>query len=271
MDTDVTAFLEHLSMRRRSPNTVRTRQAFLTRFLDRGWDPRTATLADLEKLVYRPEWKPETVNAAISSARGFYRWAVRSEIVTRNPAEELELAHVAREVKTLADDEAISAALAEATLADRVMLRLGRECGLRRTEIATLCTTDRTGSWLNVLGKGGRRRRLHLSPELLADLEALETAQGPGYVFPGNSGGHVAPCTVYEHVLRLVGTSTHSLRRRAGTTVYRASGNDLRLTQEFLGHSSPTITAIYVQIGDDDLVAAGGYAAIGAGGSHGCL
>jgi integrase len=261
---DVEAFLEHLSTRRRSPKTVRLRRSFLVQFLDRGWQPRAASLSELEKLVYRPEWKPETMNAAISSIRGFYRWAVRSELVTRNPAEDLELAHISREVKALADEDAIGAALAVATLPERVMLRLGRECGLRRTEIATLRTTDRVGPWLNVLGKGGRRRRLHMSPALIADLDELEALQGAGFIFPGRWEGHMAPETVYRHIVRLVGSSPHSLRRRAGTTVFRASGNNLRLTQEFLGHSSPTVTAMYVQILDDDLVTAGALAAIDA-------
>lgn len=45
----------------------------------------------------------------------------------------------------------------------------------------------------------------------------------------------------------------HSLRHRAATAVYRGSGNDIRLAQEFLGHASPAMTARYVHVDERDL------------------
>jgi hypothetical protein len=42
-------------------------------------------------------------------------------------------------------------------------------------------------------------------------------------------------------------------RHRAATVVYRGTGYDLRLTQVFLGHSSPAVNAIYVHVEREDL------------------
>lgn len=63
---------------------------------------------------------------------------------------------------------------------------------------------------------------------------------------------HVTPETVYNKIHKAVG-NTHSLRHRAATAVYRGTGNDLRVTQEFLGHASPAMTARYVHVTDRDL------------------
>ena len=55
---------------------------------------------------------------------------------------------------------------------------------------------------------------------------------------------------VANRFLRRVGVpdTLHSLRHRYGTQMYAVSGFDLRLCQEFLGHSSPATTAMYVAV-----------------------
>ncbi|HIF24358.1 MAG TPA: hypothetical protein EYQ27_21225, partial [Gemmatimonadetes bacterium] len=59
-----------------------------------------------------------------------------------------------------------------------------------------------------------------------------------------------------EHIRRAVGANPHSLRHRAGTVVYEGTGHDLRVAQEFLGHSSPEMTARYVHVTRPDLLRA---------------
>jgi len=70
---------------------------------------------------------------------------------------------------------------------------------------------------------------------------------------------------VWRRLSVLTNTNPHSLRHRAGTVVYRGTGNDLRLTQEFLGHTSPAITAIYVHVEREDLQRASEAARVGTG------
>lgn len=63
---------------------------------------------------------------------------------------------------------------------------------------------------------------------------------------------HVDPNTVGTRIRRAVG-NPHSLRHRAATSVYRGTGNNIRVTQEFLGHASPAMTARYVHVNSHDL------------------
>jgi integrase len=256
-------FETHLHARRRAANTIRIRMIYL-RQLESQYELATATTRDLEAiLVSHPEWKPETVNAAIGSWSVFYKWALRNGKVSADPTEDLERAYVGRVVKTLADDDRIREALERATDAEAAMLLLGREAGLRRMEIATLRIEHRSAEWLTVTGKGGRRRRIHLTQRLRATLSALERGQA-GYYFPGEADGHIAAEVVARKVFGLIGTSTHSLRRRAITSVYRNSGGNIRIAQEFAGHARVDTTAVYVEVNEGDMIAAGGYVALAA-------
>lgn len=253
-------FTAHLTAKRRSPNTIRLRLVYL-RHLETVCPLTEVTPAILETIIAaHPDWKPETVNAAISTWRVFYKWAIRYGHLTDDPTEDLELVYVPRVVKVLSDDTKVRAAVEHGTLAERVMLRLGRECGLRRTEIATLHTSNRVGEWLRVTGKGGRTRTLHLEPDLAADLNRLATE---GYYFPGHHDGHIAPATVYRTIHRLIQTGPHSLRRSAITAVFNGS-RDIRLAQEFAGHADPGMTAIYIDVTTDDRIRAGVLARIAA-------
>lgn len=254
-------FETHLRARRRSPATIRLRLVYL-RHLESRCDLARATTADLEAvLVSHPEWKPETVNSAIGSWSVFYKWANRTGLVETIPTADLERAQIIREVKTLADDDRIRAAIRRATARERAMLLLGREGGLRRSEIASLHRADRSGDWLTVTGKGKRTRKIHLTPQLRDALDAIE---GDGYYFPGSSDGHESADRVYRTVKRLIGTAPHSLRRSALTAVYRGSGGDIRMAQEFAGHANPNTTAVYIQVNEGDLIRAGGFASLAA-------
>lgn len=133
-------------------------------------------------------------------------------------------------------------------------LLLGRLAGLRLTELTTLHTDARDGEWLTVIGKGSKQRRVPIVSELAAALDAIEPAGG-GYYFPGARGGHMHPMSVNKIIMRETGINPHALRHAAGTAVYAAT-KDLRATQAFLGHSTPSTTAIYVHVDESTLAKA---------------
>jgi len=47
--------------------------------------------------------------------------------------------------------------------------------------------------------------------------------------------------------------SVHSLRHTYATLLYRASGNNLRLVQQQLGHSSVQTTTVYANVMNEDV------------------
>ena len=96
--------------------------------------------------------------------------------------------------------------------------------------------------------KGNRERTVPLHPETVRALKD-HGMPGSGPLFAGPDGKAVPPWWISQHVngyLHSIGSDAtcHKLRHWFATRIY---GNtlDLRLTQELLGHSSPTTTAIY--------------------------
>jgi integrase len=253
--------LEPYLIRRYAPSTVRLRMFWITKFLT-ALDPLTATTDDLIDFVRsNPEWKPATQQTLISSIRVFYKWANRSGLTNLNPALDLPRMYVPRTRSRIATDSMIRQGIANATVAEEAMLRLGAECGLRVSEIAGMRRDWRDGEWLTVTGKGGKIRTVYIPEELLRVLDEIEaTTMRWDYYFPSaRPREHIASSTVWRHVRALIELNTHSLRHRAGTSVYRGSGYDIRLAQEFLGHSSPTTTAIYLHIEREQLRDAGAH------------
>lgn len=253
----LTLFTEHLQRRRLSQKTIRLRLFYLTKFAEHC-RLDTATLRDLEDYVTSDaNWSDNTRQTIVASLRTFYGWAHGYGHLESNPAAHLMRVKIHRKPSRIATDTAIREALCGATTTEKAMLLLGAECGLRVSEIAALHKSSRDGMWLNITGKGGHHRSLYCSPELAALLTEIEsTSMRWGHYFPGKSGGSIHPSTVWKHIRRLADTNPHSLRHRAGSTVYRNTGNDIRVAQEFLGHASPVTTAVYVHVERADLVRA---------------
>jgi site-specific recombinase XerD len=101
-------------------------------------------------------------------------------------------------------------------------------------------------------GKGGHQRIIPLNPYVL---RALRLAGLPrsGYVFVSSCGDCCGRPIQRQTVSKLMSRylrdagvtgTAHSLRHRFATEVYRKS-QDIRVTQEMLGHSSPETTARY--------------------------
>jgi integrase len=256
-------YREAMKYRRLAKTTIRVRGFWVGKLLehfgDVGIEPFAATTRDLEGWLFgREDWSQATQVSVIASLRGFYRWAVRDGRMVESPALDLANVRVHRRPSRIAEDDEIRRGLSRANVAQRAMILLGAECGLRVSEIASLNISNREGDWLHIVGKGEVRRSVWMSAELAASLDDLEHGHTrAGWYFPGRSSGPVVTSTIWRQIRDLVGCNPHALRHRAGTTVYRGTGNDIRVAQEFLGHASPTTTAIYVHVERDDLVAAG--------------
>jgi integrase/recombinase XerC len=193
--------------------------------------------------------------AVVNHVRGFYRWAHEiAELVERNPALKLIRPRMpAPRPRPIAEDR-LARALELADDPVRTWLLLAAYCGLRACEIAPLHGDDVHLDQLRLVlreRKGGKQGVVPLAP-VVAD--ALEPKLGHGWIWPSPRAGR--PITA-EHVSKRANTflrsvdvpdTLHSLRHRYGTQMYELSGSNLRLVQECMGHSSPSVTAMYVQV-----------------------
>lgn len=248
-------YIEHMRRRRLSEGTIRLRLHYLNHFAETT-DLATAQHDDLDAYVWsNASWSSNTRAVVTATLRSFYRWAYRERLILIDPSRDLPAIDARRRRPRIATEDQIRDAIRCDSVMDKAMIMLGAECGLRISEIAALHRSNRDGEWLTIIGKGSKQRTLNLSPELMAVLGMIErTTMRHGWYFPGlNPHEHMHPSTAWRHITRILESNPHSLRRRAGTIVYRRSGNDIRLAQEFLGHRSPTTTAVYLDVGEDNL------------------
>jgi site-specific recombinase XerD len=151
---------------------------------------------------------------------------------------------------------------------DWFMVELGLQCGLRVSEMAALRIEDfnlQNGdpSLVVRMGKGGKKRIVQFSLQFkqacLSFLEA-KTAAGQivdkeSYILTRVDGRGITKRTLQKAFKNcLKGSrisshySIHCLRHTYGTHLYKASGYNLRLVQEQLGHASINTTQVYANI-----------------------
>lgn len=250
-------YQNNLRAKRRSEATIKLRLCQLRGLMKVNPNLYTVTPVQLDRYLASHEaWKPDSARAFIASAKDFYRWAVLAKKVKVSPAEHLEPPKSQPDDARIIPDWVVEDALSRATLRESAMLLLGRQGGLRRSEIASLKLSDRKGESLTVTGKGNKRRFVAIYGDLLDCLIMLELRDPEAtYYFPGRFGGHIVPEFVYDTLTKLTGYNPHALRHAAGTAFYNAT-KDLRLTQEFMGHSSSKTTERYTHIDRSALIAA---------------
>jgi site-specific recombinase XerD len=150
----------------------------------------------------------------------------------------------------------------------RVCLTTIYACGLRLMEGARLQVPDVDGArkLLHIHGKRGKDRYVPLPDATLEVLrEHWRTHKNPLWLFPtitrSHNGtlsdpavGHISRASLQSAFVRAVKQSgihkrahVHTLRHSYATHLLEA-GVNLRLIQEYLGHTTPTTTALYTHL-----------------------
>lgn len=215
--------------------------------------PKDVTTEQIVQVFARQQWKPETRKAYRNTISSFFRWLHKSGRRADDPSLDVPRVKKPHAHPRPCPDRYIAAAMEMATSSERLMIRLGAECGLRRGEIARVhsddVVTDSAGRSLIVRGKGDKQRIVPLPDDLAGII-----MDARGYLFPGRFGGHVEESYIGDHISRLLpdGYAAHTLRHRFATTAYAAT-HDLFVVAELLGHESVETTEHYVAMPDGRL------------------
>ena len=217
-----------------------------------------------------------SVNRALSSVRGYYRWLVRFGFRNDNPSSPL---------KNLKTPKTLPAFLWEGEMAkfselpekagilwperDKALILFMYSGGLRISEAAemTLKNMARDFSTARIIGKGGRERQVFFSDEakeaLLAYLparkERIKAERPTDRVFISLRGKAISVPGVRWIISKYSERSgleknihPHSLRHSFATHLVN-SGCDVRIVQELLGHASISTTQRYTHVNMENL------------------
>lgn len=293
LQADLTAWLTHLAgVRRYSAHTITAYRDDVLHFLNflqahTGGDVTHETLHQLAVRDFRA-WLADragtgksrgrgqargmaaTSNArALSSIRQFFRFlkkqgrlendaifAVRAPKLPRHLPRALTPEQSA-EMLSQMEEDTTQPWIAARNLA---LLTVIYGCGLRISEALGLpAAALKENNHLNIIGKGGKERRVPLLPVVgaaLRDYARLcpHTLAGGAPLFVGVRGGRLNP-GMFQGVIRQAraalglpdSTTPHAFRHSFATHLL-GGGADLRVIQELLGHASLSTTQRYTHV-----------------------
>ena len=230
-------------------------------------DPMTAGAAELEEWMaglVTPDGEPLMRSSRATyraQLRAWFSWLVESGRREDDPSVKLPSAKAPRGVPRPLSPADVTAMLAACSdpraRLTAAYVTLAAYAGLRVHEIAKIRGEDFQGGEILVTGKGGVATTVPLVP-VIARL--AETMPRTGWWFPtASASGHVHRCSVGTAITRAmrrasVAGTPHALRHFYCTQALRATGGDLRKTQRLARHATPTTTAVYTQVLDDELM-----------------
>jgi site-specific recombinase XerD len=284
----IDAFADHLGLERRlSPNSVaayRRDLLLLGGFLHRGgWSLTEAEHSTLRRFLAQQHargYARATIARRVGAIRTFYRWALSTGEVPRDPSALLGRPKVVSRLPTVlrprdaaALSEAPTTAAADGgdpdgrnvalALRDRAVLELLYGSGLRVGEVAGL-TVDRVDverGRVIVMGKGSKEREVPMSDYATAAIADYLHAGRPVMAPRGSSrlffnrrrnpfSERDIRTMVEQYAGRLLPgrrVSPHTLRHSFATHLLEG-GADIRAVQELLGHASVATTQRYTHV-----------------------
>ncbi|MDX2114942.1 MAG: tyrosine recombinase [Planctomycetota bacterium] len=235
-------------------------------------------------LSARRKMAASSVARHLATLRVFFRWLKSEGRIERDPTEWLErpaqwqrlpMILTPQNMRALIAAPELAAALAAAEPAaergpplwirDKAILELMYACGLRASEVGLL-TVEGVKPGLRaavVTGKGNKQRIVPFGKPAAGALERYVLKCRPllvrpdgrdkGRMFLSRTGRPLERVAIWQLVKRYAAIAglrdvhPHLLRHSFATDLLRG-GADLRVVQEFLGHSNITTTQIYTRI-----------------------
>lgn len=214
--------------------------------------------------------KPSSTARMLSSLRRFYRFAVRQDLLERDPSINLDNPRLPRKLPSILTEKQVEALLAApdtedpVEMRDKVMLELMYGSGLRVSELVGLQLGQLSiaQGLVRLDGKGGKERVVPVGEYTLDYLEqflamarpVLDPGGSCSALFPSKRGRMMTRQTFWHRVKKYVlqvgvssPVSPHTLRHAFATHLLN-HGADLRVVQMLLGHSNLSTTQIYTHV-----------------------
>lgn len=264
---DIQRYLDHLRARRCSPVTLKSIRSTLHHLATRSHKPiLTLDVNDIElwQALRARQIGTGSLRTQLSYVRNFYRWAMRFELIDRDPTRLMEMPRAPRRRPRPIRDDQLQIALDAADVQMRAVLGLAAFAGLRACEVARL---DWSEVWLGdrpqlrVVGKGGHEDTIDVSPplaDLLSDLQRRR--RGPVIPRADGAPGHNTPTRISQMANRHlracdIPDTFHALRHRYVTRAYEHQ-RDIRAAQRAARHANITTTSGYAAVDEEAVRAA---------------
>lgn len=249
-----------------SRNTVATYKRnldpFVRKFGDR--DVEMITTSDLNDFLFSVRLKadgrektPGTMNAIKTAVRSFFK----SLPLREDPAKAIRIKRVRIERDYITEDEVRQLLAGIPVIRDKTLVAVLCLLGLRREEVAKMTVGDARGASFRIFGKGGVERDIPINATARRHLERFlewkedhgESVEPSAPLFVSRKGNPLSPNAIYNLVRKwtreVLGKALypHAMRHSFASALV-ANSVHLATIQRLMGHSSITMTEVYLHI-----------------------
>lgn len=213
---------------------------------------------------HRADIAGKTLQRELSALRSFYRFLVKRDYLTTNPAALVKAPKSPKKLPKLLDVDQAAALLdcpanSLLEIRDQAMFELFYSSGLRLNELVNIDLTDidlTAGMLLVRVAKGGRQRWLPVGNKAITAIKAwIEVRSAPDSpaLFINKMGRRLSTRSVQLRLDRWCEkngcetTHPHMLRHSFASHLLESS-RDIRAVQELLGHQDIATTQIYTHL-----------------------
>ena len=215
--------------------------------------------------LYSQNNKPKSIQRHLSSAKGFFRFLKKNNLIGSSP---FELVTAPKSSNTLPDvlsPEDVEQLLNfkpsnTIEIRDMAIVELMYSSGLRVSETVNINISDfeENMSFLRVIGKGSKTRLVPMGRFAINAInnwlnEREKISNGTDALFLNSKGSRLSVRSIQLRLKKMAikqglpPVHPHMLRHSFATHMLESSG-DLRTIQELLGHSSLSTTQIYTKL-----------------------
>ena len=233
----------------------------VTNYLDIKEETCSAWIGDL----YSQNNKPKSIQRHLSSAKGFFRFLKKNNLIGSSP---FELVTAPKSSNTLPDvlsPEDVEQLLNfkpsnTIEIRDMAIVELMYSSGLRVSETVNINISDfeENMSFLRVIGKGSKTRLVPMGRFAINAInnwldEREKISNNTDALFLNSKGSRLSVRSIQLRLKKMAikqglpPVHPHMLRHSFATHMLESSG-DLRTIQELLGHSSLSTTQIYTKL-----------------------
>ena len=215
--------------------------------------------------LYSQNNKPKSIQRHLSSAKGFFRFLKKNNLISSSP---FELVTAPKSSNTLPDvlsPEDVEQLLNfkpsnTIEIRDMAIVELMYSSGLRASETVNINISDfeENMSFLRVIGKGSKTRLVPMGRFAINAInnwlnEREKISNNTDALFLNSKGSRLSVRSIQLRLKKMAikqglpPVHPHMLRHSFATHMLESSG-DLRTIQELLGHSSLSTTQIYTKL-----------------------
>ena len=271
----------------KSPNTIKNYSVDLKQFIKIVGDKEVelvskSDVAKFRMVLQAQKKKSSTIARKLATLNSLYQYLIDLELVKVSPITKSHRPKISQRIPSSLSNEEIKTLLKNIdNLQDKAIVVLLLTTGLRSSELLNIKKSniliERQGqtfsvdkaleeglkeddiAYIRVVGKGDKEREvpitgrpLQILIEYLKEVNPYIDSKTP--IFP------ISYHTLWRKIKDIgkkiaISLHPHKLRHTAAT-VALASGAELRVIQELLGHASPITTARYAKVGQKQLLKA---------------